>query len=111
VSASYVLTGEENTWRGFTPKRPFAPGAGQWGAWEVTARVGQLDIDDEAFPLFANPDTSATLATSWGVGLNWHLNRNFKINLNYEQTQFDGGTAALLQDGEHAFLARAQISF
>jgi len=59
---------------------------GGWGAWEVAARFGQLDVDDDAFPLYANPANSATEATSWGVGLNWHLNRNLKVNLSYEQT-------------------------
>jgi phosphate-selective porin OprO/OprP len=96
VVASYILSGEENSWRALTPKKPFSLSGGTWGAWEVAARFGQLEIDDDAFPLYANPATSASSATSWGVGLNWHLNRNLKINLNYEQTDFDGGTSPLL---------------
>jgi phosphate-selective porin OprO/OprP len=111
VSASYVLTGEDNAWRGFTPQRPFNPGTGGWGAWELTARVGQLDVDDDAFPFLANPDTSASGATSWGVGINWHLNKNVKFNLNYEQTDFDGGTSEFLAAGEKVILTRAQVSF
>lgn len=111
LTASYVLTGEANSWKGFTPKRPFNPGSGGWGAWEVTARVGQLDVDDAAFPLYANPASSASAATSWGVGLNWYLNRNVKLNFNYEQTEFDGGTSEFLKSGEKVFLTRAQFSF
>jgi phosphate-selective porin OprO/OprP len=45
------------------------------------------------------------------VGLNWHLNKNVKINLNYENTDFDGGTSGLLQNGEQVFMTRAQVSF
>ncbi|MCU0771502.1 MAG: OprO/OprP family phosphate-selective porin [Verrucomicrobia bacterium] len=111
VSASYVLTGEENSWKGFTPKRAFNPAEGGWGAWEIAARVGQLEVDDAAFPLFADPATSASAASSWGVGLNWYLNKSVKFNFDYEQTDFDGGTSGLLEEGEHVFLTRAQISF
>lgn len=111
VAASYVLTGEENSWKGFTPAHPFGAKDGGWGAWEVSARFGQFDVDDAAFPLFANPATSASGATSWGVGLNWYLNKNVKFNLNYEQTDFAGGTSEFLAKGEKVILTRAQVSF
>ena len=77
----------------------------------MAARVQQLDVDDDVFPRFANPNRSATEATSWGVGLNWHLNKNFKVNLDYEQSDFKGGNSALLENGEKVILTRAQISF
>ena len=70
-----------------------------------------IDIDDRVFPLYANPNTSTSGALTWGVGLNWHLNKNFKVNFNYEKTDFDGGTSALLEHGEQVVLTRAQISF
>jgi phosphate-selective porin OprO and OprP len=112
VAASYILTGEENSWRALTPKKPLNFRNGTWGAWEIAARIGQLDVDDDAFPLFANPANSATEATSWGVGLNWHLNRNVKLNLNYEQTDFKGGaTSPLLAKGEKVVLTRVQVAF
>lgn len=112
VSASYILTGEENSFKAIVPRKPFSLGNGGWGAWELTARVGQLKIDDNAFPLFANPTTSAHEATSWGVGLNWHLNRNVKLNLNYEQTDFAGGEAnPFTAKGEKAILSRFQFGF
>ena len=68
-------------------------------------------MDDGVFPLLANPATSASRATSWGVGLNWHLNRNVKLSLNYEQTDFDGGTTPLLEQGEKVVLTRVQFAF
>ncbi len=61
--------------------------------------------------MFADPAMSASAASSWGVGLNWYLNKNVKFNFDYEQTDFDGGTSGLLEEGEHVFLTRAQISF
>jgi phosphate-selective porin OprO/OprP len=111
IAASYFLTGEENSWKAVTPRSPLNPATGGWGAWEVTGRFGQLDIDNDAFPLFANPATSASLATSWGVGINWHLNRNVKVNLNYEQARFRGGDGPLLDQTERVILTRAQVAW
>jgi phosphate-selective porin OprO/OprP len=111
VSASYFVTGEENSFKGVTPKHNFKPSEGGWGALEIAARVQQLDVDDDIFPLFANPATSATKATTWGGGVNWYLNKNFKINADYEHTEFEGGTSPLLAHGEDVVLTRAQISF
>jgi phosphate-selective porin OprO and OprP len=112
VAASYFLTGEENSFKAVTPKKPFGPANGGWGAWEIAARVGELDVDDDAFPIYASPASSATKAFSWGLGLNWHLNKNVKVNLNYDQTDFKGGAATdLFAKGEKAIFTRAQISF
>jgi phosphate-selective porin OprO/OprP len=76
-------------------------------------RVGQLTLDDNIFPSFASA-TSAHQATSWGVGINWLLNRNFKLQLDYEQTSFKNGVvaagSATAQD-EKVILVRAQIGF
>ncbi len=111
VAASYLITGEENSWKAIQPRAPFHPAAGAWGAWEVAARIGQLDIDHDAFPLFANPATSAAKATAWAIGLNWHLNRNVKLNLDYEQTRFSGGRGPLLDETERVVFVRTQINW
>ena len=112
VAASYFLTGEENSFKAVTPRAPFSPANGGWGAWEIAGRVGELDVDDDTFPVYASPTSSATHAFSWGVGLNWHLNRNVKVSLNYDQTDFKGGADTdLLAKGEKAIFTRAQISF
>ncbi len=52
------------------------------------------DVDDKAFPLFANPASAASVADSVGLGLNWYLNRNLKVMLDYERTEFEGGAAS-----------------
>ena len=112
VAASYILTGEENSFKPLVPRRPFSLSNGGWGAWELTARIGQLTVDDNAFPLYANPSTSAREATAWGVGLNWHLNKNVKLNLNYEQTDFQGGDSnSFTAKGEKVILSRVQFGF
>lgn len=91
VAASYVLTGEDNSFRAIRPKRVFNPSAGTWGAVQVAARVGQLTVDSNTFPIYANPDTSSRETTTFGVGLNWILNENVKLTLQYDYTTFLGG--------------------
>lgn len=111
VAGSWFVTGEDNGFKAVTPAHPFRLGAAGWGALEIAARYGELDVDDHTFPLFANPDTAASKAASWGVGVNWHLNRNLKLSANYEQTTFTGGTSEFLAKGEKVVLTRAQFSF
>lgn len=124
LSAQWVLTGEAASFTGITPKRPFRLGSGGWGAWQLVGRLGQLDIDDETFPNFANEATSARRAASWGVGLNWWLNKNVRVMTSYSHTTFDGGgafnpldsstlaaPAAVTAQDESAFLTRLQLSF
>jgi phosphate-selective porin OprO and OprP len=111
VAVSYILTAENNSFKALVPRKPFTLNGDGWGAWELTARVSELDVDDDLYPNFADEDTTASKATSWGAGINWHLNRNVKLQLNYEQTDFEGGTTDFLEDGEKVILARAQIAF
>jgi phosphate-selective porin OprO/OprP len=113
VTASIVLTGEDASYKGVAkPDHPFTIGAAGWGALELVARYGRLDIDDDAFPLFADLAKSAATASSWGLGLNWYLTSNFKLVANYTQTTFDGGAAGGRdREDEQAFFTRAQFSF
>ena len=51
-----MLTGEDASYRGVTrPNHPFTVGSAGWGAWELVARYGELEVDDAAFPVFADP--------------------------------------------------------
>jgi phosphate-selective porin OprO and OprP len=113
LTASWVLTGEEGSYRGVAkPARPFAVDGEGWGAFELVGRIGELDIDDDAFPVFADPNTAATHARMWGLGLNWYLNANLKLAFNHVQTDFDGGAAAGAdRDDEKIFFSRVQVAF
>jgi phosphate-selective porin OprO and OprP len=94
-AASYFLTGEEASFRGFQPKSRFSLEDNTWGAFEVVARAQALKVDENAFTggsrSFADPAAAASEAESWGVGLNWYLNENVKWLLDYERTSFEGG--------------------
>ena len=97
LQASWFLTGEEESFRGFKPNNVFSLANDTWGAFELVARYHELDPDDDAFvggaASFADPAVAARKATAYGLGLNWYLNENLKWVLNYEQTSFDGGAA------------------
>ena len=112
ATASWVLTGEEASYRGVKPSRAFAPGKGTWGAWELVARYGRLEVDDAAFPVFADPATSAREATAWVAGVNWYLNSNLKLVLNYLHTGFEGGApGGAVREDEKAVFTRLQVAF
>jgi phosphate-selective porin OprO/OprP len=115
LAVSYFLTGEEASYRGFTPKSRFSLEDATSGAWEVKARVQSLSVDDGAFAggadSFADPLVSARQADSWGVGLNWYLNENVKWLLDYDHTSFDGGAATGDRKDEDAYQLRLAVGF
>lgn len=110
---SWVLTGEDASYRGVArPNQPFTLGAAGWGALELVARYGELDVDDDAFPLFANPAGAARAAAAWSLCLNWYLTGNLKLVANYTQATFEGGAAdGADREDEKTLFTRAQISF
>lgn len=115
-AASWFLTGEDESFRGFQPKSRFAPGSDGWGAVELVARVHQLEVDADAFAggldSFADPDAAARRARAWGIGVNWYLNENLKWALDYERTRFDGGAAGGAdREDENALLLRVALGF
>jgi len=113
LTASWVLTGEDASYRGVArPAHPFAIDGDGWGAFELVGRYGELDIDDDAFPVFADPGLAPTLARSWAIGLNWYLNPNLKVVFNHVRTDFDGGAAAGAdRPDEEIFFSRVQVAF
>ena len=111
ASGSFFLTGEKAGFRSPTPKKVFDPTQKGFGALEVVARYGELDVDDDAFPIFASPTSSITKERSAGVGLNWYLNKQIKVAVNYEHTTFDGGAADGDRKAEDFLVTRFQHSF
>lgn len=125
VTASYVLTGEDASYKGIKPAAPYTIGGPGWGAVEVVARAGALNIDDDAFigtttgataNRLANPTTQARKAESYGFGINWVLTQNAKLTADYNFTQFEGGgggTAAAPVDrrDEKAVFTRLTIQY
>jgi phosphate-selective porin OprO and OprP len=121
IAASWVLTGEDASFKSVKPKNPFETGKDGWGAWELVARYQENSIDSSAFGTattgvaarFANPTTSAKEAKTWGVGVNWYLNQWVRLATNYEQTKFDGGagTFANIRDREDERILFSRLQF
>ena len=113
---SFALTDDEPSYKGLGPKKPFSLQNGTWGALELVARVGQFEVDSDAFSSnkaswFADPTTQASRATAWGVGLNWYLNKNVRWFLDYDHTTFDGGAGKVTGSTVTALKHRASEDF
>lgn len=116
VAASYVLTGEEASFKGVKPQKNFDPKNGGWGALEVAARYHQLRLDREIFDRsLASGTNSFERANAWSTGLNWYLNRSLKFVVDYEQTEFDRGaqvgSRVVDRPTEKLVFTRTQVSF
>jgi len=149
VAVSYLLTGEDASFKGVKPKNNFDLDKGGWGAWELVARYSEINLDNDTFKnasgayakdfggtstavqaaglAYSDLSKSAKSAHTWTAGVNWYLNANAKIALNYEQTSFDGGAVrggpsattninaagsnVRDRETERALLARFQVAF
>jgi phosphate-selective porin OprO and OprP len=74
-----------------------------------------ISFDPDAFTggsaSFANPTTSARAARAAGLGVNWYLNQNFKWQIDYELTRYDGGATNGDRPDERAALTRFSLVF
>jgi phosphate-selective porin OprO/OprP len=117
ISGYWVLTGEDASFRNPTPRRPYAINGSGWGAVELVVRYAEQSIDDDAFAgtagtRLADPATSARKARNPGIGVNWYFSRNFKIQVNYDETTFDGGAnGGRDRPEEKAIFTRFQANF
>ncbi len=114
IATSYLLTGEDASFKGVKPYSPFKSGAeGGWGAFELLARYQENNIDRDAVT-FANTTNGYALgAKTWGIGLNWYLNEASRFSFNLERTKFSDVTkgTVLLGNSENFAVARYQLAF
>ena len=116
IAGSYVLTGEQQSFKGISVKNPFKPSENHWGAFELAARYGQLSLDQGHFPVPIHAANAYTEANSWSVGLNWYFNNNFKFDVDYESTDLSGitlskGASPVLPHNERLVITRLQLAF
>jgi len=110
VGGTWIITGETKTYTpnglaetqaGFgapVPSRPFSLDGGSWGAWELTARYSDTDLNWHG----TQAANTAQLAGINGgrqriaaLGINWYLNRNVRMILDDNIVSITKGTAAL----------------
>lgn len=121
---SWVITGEDNTYRGTTPARNFDPWRffdGQTGAFEVAARYAQLSVSDNVYAVLdpanpnstlANRNSAARKAKAWAIGVNWYLNKMVRLMLDFDYTYFDGGAPnGGDRRSEEVLMSRVQFVF
>jgi phosphate-selective porin OprO/OprP len=118
VQSGYLLTGE--TIRDRTtiqPLRPFDLREGRRGpgAWEVTARYSQLELDDRVFTAgLADPKLWTNHAKMVDVGLNWYLNQFVKVYFDWEHVTFGNPVTATdggFRNSSDLFWVRTQVTF
>jgi phosphate-selective porin OprO/OprP len=130
VMGTYLITGEERTTYSMpiAPKHPFDPchpciGT---GAWELVARVSELNVGDEVFERLptsrttftqlVNPAFNANRATEMTLGFNWYLNKFVRTQLNWERAWFNnpvrlGPTPNGILTHQDTVYARFQVIF
>jgi phosphate-selective porin OprO/OprP len=110
VTAAFTLTGEATTTRVVTPRRPFDPANGAWGALQIVARVADVTIDDAAFDGGFASAGSSRRARAAAIGVNWYPTAYVKYYATFERTVFDGNAHGA-RAPEDVVLFRAQFSF
>jgi len=104
VQAAYALTGESRKYKakkgafgGYSPK-------GKWGAWEVALRYDTVDLTDDN--VVGGEQDVTTL------GLNWYLNKQVRVMLNYADVDVDDARGNVGQDEDVEQIGlRTQIKF
>jgi phosphate-selective porin OprO/OprP len=117
VEGSYFLTGEHRnydtgsaTWGAVSPKHNF-DGKGGMGAWQLAARYSHLDLSDPGavlLPINGKPQTPKPGSLSdITLGLNWYLNPNVRVMLNYVHALLDNNT----EGSANGVMMRFQVFF
>ena len=114
VQASWFPTGEHRpyktksgTFARVSPKSPFNPGEGDWGAVELAARYSYLNLNSEGIRGGEEQDFTA--------GVNWYLYSNLRLTANYVYADVkDTGSDSAIPGSNgsiNIFQMRAQIEF
>jgi phosphate-selective porin OprO/OprP len=112
TTATVALTGDKASYGGVRPRKPFDPGKGQWGAFELAGRIEGLELGRETFDSgLVDGAKSVRKAFAWSLGLNWWLNRNIRQIVDFERTTFTGGSTSGDREPENAIFIRTQVSF
>ena len=113
---TYSLTGEQHAYdpttasfRNLRPTNPLGTPGGL-GAWEVTARYSNIDLDYMPFAGAANGGIAGGKQDIWTLGLNWYPNNTIKFQLNYDNIKVDHSNAPANDISADAVVLRSQIA-
>lgn len=103
---TFLLTGEEKNITDPSPDSSFNPSKGQWGAFELVVRYEQMQIERESSARGYEKNMAVT------AGINWYLNDNLKIQLSYQQIEFENPVQLWNMAEQHKSLGlRTQFTF
>jgi phosphate-selective porin OprO/OprP len=118
VQGGYILTGETIRDRTLLqPLHPFDLRKGRFGlgAWELTARYSQLDLDSRVFTAgLADPTLWSNHAKLIDVGANWYLNQFVKVYFDWEHALLGNpvtSTGGHFRQQNDLFWVRTQVYF
>ena len=113
---TYSLTGEQHpydpttaSFRNIRPTNPLGTPGG-WGAWEVSARYSNIDLDYLPFAGAAAGGVTGGKQDVWTLGLNWYPNNIIKFQLNYDNIKVDHINAPASDISADAVVLRSQIA-
>jgi phosphate-selective porin OprO/OprP len=113
---TYSLTGEQHpydpttaSFRNLRPTNPLGTPGG-WGAWEVTARYSDIDLNFQPFATAAAGGIAGGKQDVWSLGLNWYPNNIIKFQLNYDNIKVDHINAPATDISADAVVLRSQIA-
>lgn len=105
IEGGFFLTGEQRAYNHekgafgeVTPRQDFLAESGGPGAWEITARLSRIDLDD---PDIANGGEMA----DYTAGLTWFINPSVRLSANYVHSHLEHVGSARL------FLLRVALKF
>lgn len=105
-TVTYVVTGEPTSERAVTPRSPFDPAAGNWGAVQVAARFGEISIDRDTVAFGLAAAGASREARQLTFGINWYLNNFVRVYGTYERFTF----GRHLRPDENSIIFRAQLA-
>jgi phosphate-selective porin OprO/OprP len=115
IQAVWNITGEPHnysnssgTFGGLKVKTPFTANGGL-GAWQLVVRHSELD-GSGALVTNANKTDGAK---AWTYGVNWVMNENARVMLNYIKTDYNSAVTStgIAYTGQDAIVLRGQLAF
>lgn len=110
VIPTFVLTGEDAApFENLVPAHPFDPASGAWGALELHAGAGQIEVGDAAFRSAADPVTAMQRALLLGAGIKWYPMRGAGFLADFGRTEFHAAFGRLSRPVENVAVLRVQL--
>jgi phosphate-selective porin OprO/OprP len=115
IQAVWNITGEPHnysntagTFGGLKVKTPFTMNGGT-GAWQFVVRHSELDGGNA----LVTSSSKTAGANAWTYGINWVMNENARVMLNYVRTSFDTAVVTSGQSlyNQDAIVLRGQLAF